>query len=94
MHTQRAMSAPVTAHPSQSSPYGSVHPPLAGGVVASVRASGVEEDGSCVTAFATSPMLVGRDRSFRNWSVYQDRGPRWVGSHGPALASMAQQATS
>ena len=37
-------------------------------------------------------MLARRDRSFRNWSVYQDRGPRWVGPHGQALASVGQQA--
>ena len=23
-------------------------------------------------------MMVGRDHSFRNWNVYQDRGPPWV----------------
>ena len=28
-------------------------------------------------------MVMGRDCSFRNWSVYQDRGPRWVGPHVP-----------
>ena len=37
-------------------------------------------------------MLLGRDRSCRKWSVYQDRGARWVGPHGPALASLGQQA--
>ena len=37
-------------------------------------------------------LLVGRDHSIRNWSVHQDRGPRWVGPHGPALVSMGQQA--
>ena len=36
--------------------------------------------------------LVGRDLSFRNWSVYHDRSPRRVGPHGPALASIGQQA--
>ena len=39
---------------------------------------------SCPTACATSPMLVDRDRSFRNWSVQQNWNPRWVCSHGPA----------
>ena len=38
---------------------------------------GIEKEGSCPTAGAASSLLVGRDRSFRNWSVYQDRGPRW-----------------
>ena len=36
-------------------------------------------------------MLVGRDRSSRNGSVYQDWNPRWVGPHGPAMVSMGQQ---
>ena len=53
-----------TTHPSQSFPYGSIHPHLAGNVHASVRASGAEKEGSCPTACATSPILVGRDRSF------------------------------
>ena len=60
--------------------------------MASVRASGAEKERSCPTVCATSPIMVGRHRSFRNWSVYQDRGPRWVGPDGPALASMRQQA--
>ena len=62
-----------TAHPSRTSPHGSVHSHLAGDVHASVRASGIEKKGSCPTTGAKSAMLVGRDRSFRNWSVYQDR---------------------
>ena len=33
-------------------------------------------------------MLIGRDRSFRSWSFYQDMSPRWVGLHGPSLVSM------
>ena len=37
-------------------------------------------------------MFVGRNRTFRNWNVYQDRSPRRVGPHGPALASTGQQA--
>ena len=56
--------------PCQSSSYGSVHPHLAGNPHASVRASGIEKERSCPTACATSPALVHRDRSFRNWSVY------------------------
>ena len=72
--------------------YVSVHPHFAGNVHASVRASGIEKERSCRTACATSPMLVGRDRSFRNWSAYQDRNQRWVSLHESALASMGQQA--
>ena len=33
------------------------------------------------------PCLVGRDHCFRNCSAYQDRGPRWVGPHGPVLGN-------
>ena len=40
---------------------------------------------------ATSPVLVDRDRSFRNWSVYQNWNPRWVSPHGLSLAPMGQQ---
>ena len=47
---------------------------------------------SCPTAFVTSPMSVGRNRSYRNWCVYQDRSPRGTGPHGPTLASAGQQA--
>ena len=65
-----------TTHPSQASPSVSVHPRLAGGVLASVRASGIERDGSCRTTCATS----------------QDRGPHGVGPHGRALVSVSQQA--
>ena len=43
-------------------------------------------------ACATSPALVNRDRSFRSWTVDQNWNPRWVSPHGPALASMGQQA--
>ena len=68
------------------------NPHFAGNVHASVRASGIENEGSCPTACATSPVLVCRGRSFRNWSMHQDRSPRWVGPHGPALASMGQRA--
>ena len=81
-----------TTHPSQSSSCGSVHPHVAGNVHASVRASGIEKEGSCPAACATSPMLVGRDRSFRNWSIYQYKSPRWVGPHKSTLAFMGQQA--
>ena len=67
-----------TTHFYQSSPCGSVHAHFAGDVHACIRAPGTEKEG-CPTAGAISPMLVCRDRSFRNWSVYQDRGPRRVG---------------
>ena len=69
-------------------------PHSATGEYAPVRVAGIEKEGYCSTACATSPMLVGRDRSFRNWIVYQDRGPRCVGPHGSALASMGQEALS
>ena len=81
-----------TTHPSQSASQGTVHSHLAGAVRASFRASGIEQKESCPTTCATSPLLVDRDCSCRNWSVYQDSGPRWVGPHGPALASIGQQA--
>ena len=74
------------------SSYGSVRPHFAGNLHAPVRASGIEKEGSCPTAGATSPVMVSRDRSFRHNSVHQNRNPRWVGPHGPALASMGQQA--
>ena len=82
----------VTTHPSRTSPYDTVHPRFAYDVHAPVRVSGIEEEASCPTASATSPLLVGRNRSFRNWSVYQDKSPRWVGPHGPGLASLGLQA--
>ena len=63
-----------TLHPSQSSPCGSVHPHHPGDVHSPVRASGVENEGSCPTACATAPMSVGRDRNIRNCSVFQERG--------------------
>ena len=40
-------------------------PHLAGNIHASVRASGIEKEGSFPPVGVTSPMLVGRDRSFR-----------------------------
>ena len=43
-------------------------------------------------ACATSPVLVDHDRSFRNWSIYQDRNSRWVSPRGQSLVSMGQQA--
>ena len=58
-------------YPAQSSSCRSVHPHF-------VRASGIEKEKYCPTACATSPMLVDRDRSFRSWSIYQNRNPRWV----------------
>ena len=79
-----------TAHPSERSPQGNVHPHLAGGVHSPFRASGVGKEGSCLTACDTAPTLVGRDLSFRSWSVYQ--GLQWVGPRETALASMSQQA--
>ena len=63
---------------------GSVQPHFAGDVHASVRASDIEEKGSCSTACATSPMLVGRDRRFRNWGIY--RSPRWICFNGSTSA--------
>ena len=78
--------------PRKSSSCGSVHPHFAGHIQVSVGASDIEKEGSCSTACATSPMWVGCDRSFRNWSIYQHRSTRWVGPHGPAVASMGQQA--
>ena len=74
----------------QSASHGSVHSHLAGDVRASVRASGVEKEGSCATSCDTAPMLVGCDRSFRNWSVHQDRNLRGVGLRELALASKSQ----
>ena len=76
-----------------SSACGSVHPHFAGNLHAYVRASGIEK-GSCPTACATSPMLVGRHRSFRNWSIHHGRSPRWVGPHGPASAGFKRSTCS
>ena len=58
----------------QSSQYGNVRLPL-GNVHASFRTSGADKERCCPAACATSPMMVGRDRSFRNWIVFLDRGP-------------------
>ena len=44
----------------------------------------------CLNARATSPMMVDRDRSFRNWSVYQHRNPRWVDLHVPNAPKWSQ----
>ena len=63
---------------------GSVQPHFAGDVHASVRASDMEEKGSSSTACATSPILVGRDRRFRNWGIY--RSPRWICFNGSTSA--------
>ena len=41
---------------------------FADNVHAFVRASDMKKEGSCPTACATSPMLVGRDLSIRKWS--------------------------
>ena len=51
-------------------------PHLTGDAHSPVRPSGAEKDGSCLTACDIAPMLVGGDRSFRSWSVYQDKGPQ------------------
>ena len=71
-----------TAHPSQPTSHGSFHPHLICDLHASVRAYGIEKERSGPAADATSPLTDGRDRSIRNWTVYQDRSPRWVGPHG------------
>ena len=63
---------------------------LAGHVHACFSSSGVDKEGSCPTSCATSPMVVGRDRSFRTWNVYQNRGPRWVGPHVPNAPQWSQ----
>ena len=73
---------------------GSNRPHFAGNVRASVRVSDIEKEGSCPTACATPPMLIDRDRSFRNWSIYENRSPRRVGPHGPAPASMGSNILS
>ena len=78
--------------PSRTSPYGSVHPHLARDAHSPVRASGVENDGSCPTACDTAPMLGGGVRSFRNWSVHQEKRLRRVGLCQTALASLSQEA--
>ena len=77
----------------ESSSCGSSHPYFARNVHALVQVAEIEE-ASCPTACAMSPMLVGRDRSFRNWSIYQDRSPRRVGLPGPELVPMRQQASA
>ena len=71
---------------------GSVHPQLANNVHAPVRVGGIEIEGCCHIVCAISPMMVDRDRSLRNKSIHQDKSPRWVGPHGPSLASMGHQA--
>ena len=60
-----ASNASSTAHLSPSSSYGSVYRHFADNVRASVRTSGVENEGSCTSACATSPLLVDHDRCFR-----------------------------
>ena len=86
-------------HPSQPTSHSSFHSHLVGDLHAYVRASGIEKDGSCHAADVTSLLLVGHDRSSRNWSVYQDRSPRRVGSlasltSSTSLTSMGQQAVA
>ena len=73
------------------SSFDSVPRHFAGYVDASVGASDIEKEGPCPTSCTTSPMIVGLDRSVRNWSIYQGRSLRWVGFHGQALASVDQQ---
>ena len=87
----RRVPAPVWEGTATRLSYGSVHSQLAGDVHASVKASGIEKEGSCPTACATSPMLVGLDRRFRNWSVYQRTGIRSTSSCSPAQDGTLQQ---
>ena len=78
----------------ESSSRGRAHPRFASNVHAPATVVGIEEDGSCPIARAALSMLVGRDRSLRNKSIFQDKSPRWVGPHGPELVSMRQQTFS
>ena len=73
--------------------YGSVHLHLAGDIHSPIRASGIEKEESCRTTRATSPVVVGSDRNFRNLSDYQGRGPRWVGRSGERVQNFAQSST-
>ena len=66
--------------PSQSSPSVSVHPRLAGDVVASVRTSFIDKEGSCLSAWASSPLMV--------IALFRE----WVGRRDTSLASLSQQA--
>ena len=82
----------VQATAEESSSCGSVRPLACEQRTYAIKIAGKEKEGSCPIACATSPMLVGRDHSVRNDSIYQDRSPRWVGLRGPELVSMDQQA--
>ena len=93
--TRRAMPAPVwegiAAHLALLNHlHNSVHSHPAGDLHAAVRASSIEKERSCLTACATSPVLVDRDRGFRNWSVYQNWNPR-RGYVGKATTSPARK---
>ena len=52
--------------------------------------TGVDNERSCPAACATCPMMVGRDRCLRNWSLYQDRCPRRVGPRVPRTLQCCQ----
>ena len=82
----------VQATAEESSSCGSVRPLACEQRTYAMKIAGKEKEGSCPIACATSHMLVGRDHSVRNDSIYQDRSPRWVGLRGPELVSMGQQA--
>ena len=71
----------VQLTPEELSSFDTVHP-HAYDVPAPVGVDGIETERYCSTACATSPLVVGRDRSFRDWSVDHDRSPQWVGRHG------------
>ena len=63
----------------ESSSCGSAHLHFACNVHALVRVAEMENGRYRPIACATSPMLVGRDRSVRNKSFYLDKSPGWVG---------------
>ena len=75
----------------ESSSCGSVHRHFAGDVHASVRASGIE--GFVPPLLPLLPCWsVVIAASATGVSTKTGRGPRWVGRHGPAVASLGQQA--
>ena len=65
-----------TTRPSQSSSHGSVRPHLAVTYVRPLEFLALKKQGSSSTTCATFLVLVDRDGSFRNWSVYQNWNPR------------------
>ena len=91
-----AVIPPLCVRPSaeESSSCGSAHPLSAGSAHTPIKISGKEKKGSCPIACATSPMLVGRDHSLRNESIYKDRVLRCVIHRGPELVSKSQKALS